>query len=101
MTQLTTEQTEVLKNTMSKWEYPMLKTNQPMNKIYLVVEDYDYGPGYNIGNIHGAYSSRTKAEEVATKMDKDYKSNMSTDDPDRNRTWFHVYHKEFVLGDDT
>ena len=70
-------------------------------KIYLVVEDYDYGPGYNIGNIHGAYVSKSKAEEVAKQMDEDYKKFMSPDDPDRKYEWFHVYGKEFDLNEDT
>jgi hypothetical protein len=77
-----------------------IQSNRDYNKIYLVVEDYDYGPGYGPGYIHGAYSSRTKAEEVATEMDIVYKSTMSTDDPDRNHTWFYVYHKEFTLSGD-
>ena len=37
-------------------------------KIYLVAEDYDYGPGYNLGEIHKAFKSKEKAEELAKKM---------------------------------
>jgi hypothetical protein len=70
-------------------------------KVYLVVQDYDYGPGYNIGEIHGAYLSKTKAEEAAKEMDENYKSTMPIDDSDRNYEWFYVYGKEFEMNEDT
>lgn len=41
-------------------------------KIYLVIEDYDYGPGYNLGKIHKAFKSKEKAEEMAKKMLDEY-----------------------------
>jgi hypothetical protein len=41
-------------------------------KIYLVAEDYDYGPGYNLGEIHKAFKSKEKAEELAKKMLDEY-----------------------------
>ena len=41
-------------------------------KIYLVAENYDYGPGYNLGEIHKAFKSKEKAEELAKKMLDEY-----------------------------
>ena len=41
-------------------------------KIYLVAEDYDYGPGYNLGEIHKAFKSKEKAEKLAKKMLDEY-----------------------------
>jgi hypothetical protein len=36
-------------------------------KIYLVVEDYGRGPGYDLGRIHKAFKSEQKAKEFAEK----------------------------------
>ncbi len=41
-------------------------------KIYLIAEDYDYGPGYCLGEIHKAFKSKEKAEELAKKMLDEY-----------------------------
>jgi len=41
-------------------------------KIYLVAEDYDYGPGYYLGEIHKVFKSKEKAEEMAKKMLDEY-----------------------------
>lgn len=46
-------------------------------KIYLVAEDYDYGPGYCpsyycLGEIHKAFKSKEKAEEMVKKMLDEY-----------------------------
>jgi len=41
-------------------------------KIYLVIEDEDYGPYYAMGKIHKAFKSKEKAEELAKKMLEEY-----------------------------
>jgi hypothetical protein len=41
-------------------------------KIYLVAEDVDYGPGYDLGKIIKAFKSKEKAEQMAKKMLEDY-----------------------------
>jgi len=45
---------------------------QAQMKIYLVAEQYDYGPGYCLGKIHKAFKSKEKAEEMAKKMLNEY-----------------------------
>lgn len=41
-------------------------------KIYLVIQDEDYGSHYGMGEIHKAFKSKEKAEELAKKMLEDY-----------------------------
>jgi hypothetical protein len=41
-------------------------------KIYLVAENYDYGPGYYLGEIHKAFKSKEKAEQMAKKLLDEY-----------------------------
>lgn len=41
-------------------------------KIYLVIEDEDYGSHCGMGEIHKAFKSKEKAEELAKKMLEDY-----------------------------
>lgn len=41
-------------------------------KIYLVAEDYDYGPCYDLGKIHRAFKSKEKAEQMAKKLLDEY-----------------------------
>ena len=42
-------------------------------KIYLVAEDFDYGSGYDaLGQIHKAFKSKQKAEELSNRMLNQY-----------------------------
>lgn len=41
-------------------------------KVYIVVEDVDHGPGYGLGEIHRAFKSREQAKKVAKEMDAKY-----------------------------
>jgi hypothetical protein len=41
------------------------------DKVYLVAEDWDHGPGYGLGKIHRAFKDKGKAEQVAKEMDKE------------------------------